>query len=222
MHTDPTRLWDVIAGAWLHLLLGAGLLVFACCAGWAISRARAFAPVRFVTWWVQRVLFPALRHGSWFVRATVIYVNNMLILTVLMLVSPIPLAVIVVTAVVGASIGIVMRALSEDQVWGSSAAPRPKPTHVRLMSLGLGLNLLEPPAIALTLGLALGRVPRGLTGVEVWRVFAMVVAPLMLAAACGESLWMGVTPGFTDRPASASQTDDGADSDQETPDRDLG
>jgi len=222
MITDPTRLWDVIAGAWMHLLLGTGLLVFGCCAGWAISRARALAPVRFVTWWVQCVLFPRLRHRSWFVRATLIYVNNILILTVLMLVSPIFSAVIVVTAVVGTSIGIVMRALAEDQEWGLSSAPRPEPTNVRLRSLGLCLNLLEPLAIALTLGLALGRVPRGLTGAEVWSVFAIVIAPLMLAAACGESLWMGLTPGFTDRLASASPSDDGADSGQESPDRDGG
>jgi len=61
---------------------------------------------------------------------------------------------------------------------------------------GMALNMLEPPAIALTIGMAMAREPLHLPEVQLWKTFGLLVAPLMLAAACGESLWMGVTPGF--------------------------
>jgi len=191
----------------MHALLGSGLLMFGGAAGWAISRSRTFPPVRFVTWWVRVVLLPRLCGRSWLYRATAIYVNNMLILTVLMLVSTVHWAVIVVAAVVGTSMGIAIRALQEDRSWDETDLSPAAPARVRRMTVGLALNLLEPPAIALTIGLALGRVPRALNGTEVWTVFVLVVAPAMLAAACGESLWMGVTPGF-DAPARGNSRSD--------------
>lgn len=56
--------------------------------------------------------------------------------------------------------------------------------------MGLMLNLLEPPAIVLTLALALawGSVP--LSAAEVWGIHVAVVLPLLALAAIGEGLWM--------------------------------
>jgi|GEM_PF-3773079 len=55
----------------------------------------------------------------------------------------------------------------------------------------MAINLLEPPAIAVALGVALSAQPEPLSAAQVWGTFFVVVAPLMLAAACGESLWIG-------------------------------
>ena len=54
------------------------------------------------------------------------------------------------------------------------------------------LNLLEPPAIALALGLAIGRSAIPLSSTQAWGVFLTWVVPAMLVAAGGEALWLGV------------------------------
>ena len=71
---------------------------------------------------------------------------------------------------------------------------------------GMGLNLLEPPAIAVALGLALSYSSAPLTDTQLWQTFVFVVAPLMLVAAGGESLWMGASDAFAGYAADRKRT----------------
>jgi hypothetical protein len=194
-------IWDIVTESIWHALLGSALLVFAGVAGWAISRSQSLAPVRVVRWWTNRVLLPLLRTTSWFRRTTTIYANNMLILAGVMLVSSMSEAVILAVALIGVAMGIAIRTLQEHP-WMESpdASAIDEKSVAGRVRWGMALNMLEPPAIALTIGMAMAREPLHLPEIQLWRTFALVVAPLMLAAACGESLWMGVTPGFGGEP----------------------
>ncbi len=66
----------------------------------------------------------------------------------------------------------------------------------RAVAVGMALNLLEVPAILITLGLSMGRggATSGLLSGDVWTAYAVAVAPLLLIAAGGEALWLGRRP----------------------------
>ncbi len=187
--------WDALGASWYRALLASGLLVFACCAGWGISQSNSLALVRLVRWWIGRVLWPLLCSRSWLARATTIYVNNMLILCGLLALGRWSWAVIGGTALVGVVMGVAVRTLS-----GMSELSSVEITGGGLgswrLQWGMGLNLLEPPAIAIALGLALSREPESFSAAQTWGTFLVVVAPLMLVAAGGESLWMGESAAF--------------------------
>lgn len=187
--------WGVLCASWYRALLASGLLVFACCAGWGISQNESLALVRFVRWWVGRVLWPLLCSRSWLARAATIYINNMVILCGLVALGRWSWAVIGGTALVGVVMGMAVRTLSgipelssPEVVGGGLGSWR--------LRWGLGLNLLEPPAIAIALGLALSCGPESFSTAQAWGTFLIVVAPLMLVAAGGESLWMGESAAF--------------------------
>ncbi len=191
---SPT--WAVLGQVWWRALLGVVLLIFACVAGWQISVSASLGPVRFVRWWVSRVLLPLLRSRSWVGRAATIYANNMAILTAVVAASAWSWAVILGIAVIGVAMGIAVRTLSQEPSMASLEVDQADSGTPKRVSWGLALNLLEPPAIALTLGLALSYTSAPLTDTQLWRTFGLVVAPLMLIAAGGESLWMGATDAF--------------------------
>ncbi len=200
---SPT--WAVLGLVWWRALLGVALLIFACVAGWQISVSASLAPVRFVRWWVLRVLLPLLRSRSWVGRAAAIYANNMAILTAVVAVAAWSWAVILGIAVIGGAMGIAVRTLSQEPSMASlEVDPADTGTPGRVI-WGMVLNLLEPPAIAITLGLALSYTSAPLTDTQLWRTFGLVVAPLMLVAAGGESLWMGATDAFAGPPADQTQ-----------------
>ncbi len=215
--------WGTLGVVWYRALLAAGLLVFACCAGWGISQSESLAVVRLVRWWIRRVVMPLLRSRSWLVRSVAIYVNNMVILSALVALGHWSWAVIAGTAFVGVVMGIAVRALSVipelSDVSGRSGSEASGEDFLASWRVqwGMALNLLEPPAIVVALGLALSCEPESLSAGQVWGAFLVVVAPMMLVAACGESLWMGESEAF-DAGVSSSGTGDG---DPEQPDENL-
>jgi len=196
-----TETWVVLGHIWWRALLGVGLMAFACIAGWQISSGMAAAPVRLVRWWVLRVLMPILRGRSWLRRATVIYANNLLILTMLVACAPWLWAVVAGIAAIGAAMGIALRTLSSEPSLASVEASQEARSVSGRVIWGMALNMLEPPAIAVALGLALSYATVPLDATQLWRTFWCVVAPAMLLAAAGESLWMGAVDAFTKPPS---------------------
>ena len=70
-----------------------------------------------------------------------------------------------------------------------------KPTSGRsrwIARCGVTLNLIELPAIALTLGLAMGYESVGMTAIRAWTLFGSVIMPMLAVAAAGEALWIDV------------------------------
>ena len=62
----------------------------------------------------------------------------------------------------------------------------------RRIRIGIALNMLEPPAIVVTLGLTLGLRTIPLTCEQAWQTFGVWVVPALFVAAAGEALWLGV------------------------------
>ena len=90
----------------------------------------------------------------------------------------------------GMSLGIALRLLSsmDDEPLGSQATTSPRQW---LVNVGVALNMLEPPAIIVALGLAFGRQSASLSAASTWQAFAVLVVPALLFAAAGEALWIG-------------------------------
>jgi hypothetical protein len=101
-----------------------------------------------------------------------------------------PLAWLAVAGV-GLAFGLALRLLI-DLPETQAFEPPKTPQRKLLMRIGLALNMLEPPAILLAAGLSLAQGARGGdislgTGLA---VFAQIVLPLLILAACGEALWL--------------------------------
>lgn len=189
------RTLDVIGTVWVNAALGTGLILIGTGAGWTVGQAARLPPVRLIAWWISRFVLPVLRCRSWWGRAAAIFANNLSILAALLALGRWHAASIVGVAGLGISLGIGLRVLSGP----SGAVIRTAPVRKRCaderrrLRIGVALNLLEPPAIILTIGLSLGRVPIALSWTQAWETFALWVFPLTLVAAAGEALWMGVT-----------------------------
>lgn len=190
-----SRTLDVISAVLVDAALGTGLLVAGAGAGWVSGQASRLPPVRLIAVWVRRVVLPLLRCQSWWRRATGIFVNNLSILAALLAVGRWHGVSLVGVAWLGLSLGIGLRVLSgaSDEFGeldlGSDSRAR------RCIRIGVALNLLEPPAIILTIGLSLSRAAVPLSAPQVWETFALWVVPLTLLAAAGEALWMGAGRG---------------------------
>lgn len=186
-----TQTLHVVGAVWLPALLGTGLLVVAAGTGWALGQAQTWPPVRLVAWWVRRIVIPLLTRRSWLGRTITVFVNNISILALLTFLSRWHIAALVGITAIGLSLGIGLAVLAGETVdfMGPTAdAPRSirRTTHI-----GLALNLLEPPAIMLTVGMALARWATPLTPQEIWWTFAIWIVPMSLLAAGGEALWIG-------------------------------
>ncbi len=187
------RTLDVIGGVWVYAALGTGLMLVGAGSGWAIGKTVWLPPVRLIAWWVVRVILPVLRCRSWWGRGAAIFGNNLSILAALLALGRWQAASLAGVAGLGVSLGIGLRILfsTSDAAWGS--AFRYSAEAKRRLRIGVALNLLEPPAIMLTIGLSLGRALGPLSGAQAWETFALWVFPMTLLAAAGEALWMGVT-----------------------------
>jgi hypothetical protein len=199
---------DLASIGWRPTLIGIVVLVIGAIAGWGMAGDRAFAPARWLRWWLERIILPGLRQGSWLGRALMIFLNNAAICALLILAGGLPAGAWVAVVVVGLSLGAAMRMLTDPR-WDVSIPPElgeaedpasevsddgaPPAGLDRVASLGVLLNLLELPAIAIALGLTMGRlaVPNNLVPTDIWRIYASWVAPLLVVAAAGESLWIG-------------------------------
>jgi hypothetical protein len=172
--------------------LGTSLLLVATGAGWRIGRERHLFPTRVLETWVRCVVLRLVRQNSWCIRFAAILINNGAILSFLMLIAPWQWAALTGVALLGLSLGIGLRVLSSDPDALFNVGPIRHPSQIRRIRVGVVLNLLEPPAIALTLGLALTRSAVPLTAIQTWSTFLIWVVPATMIAAAGEALWLGV------------------------------
>jgi len=175
---------------WPSMIVGTLLMAAATAAGWSFGRHRSAAPVRLIAWWVNLVVAPLIRSRSWLRRSATIFVNNAAVLaSVVALGRWIAFAYAGVIAL-GLSLGIGLRVLGRldgDLAFevGTSRSARWK------VAVGLSLNLLEPPAIVVALGLSLARQSVPLDAAWTWSIFGTWLVPLLLLAAVGEGLWLG-------------------------------
>ena len=170
---------------------GAALLVMCGFAGWRLSLQPDVPLVRFTERWVARVVEPLVKARRWRTRAIGIFLNNTATLSLLLLCGRWPVTAALGVMGCGLFLGIALRLLSDRSDWARRAEDEPVAVNWRMM-LGLTLNLLEPPAILAAVGLTLGQSLMSVEFGEAWRAFGVVIAPLLLAAACGEALWIGV------------------------------
>ncbi|UCF34920.1 MAG: hypothetical protein JSV78_06355 [Phycisphaerales bacterium] len=172
-------------------LVGGAVMVIAAWAGWRIGRGPHGWLVRATQFWLEHVVRPILATRSWPQKAALIALNNSIVCAALVLLGALgPLAWLAVAGV-GLALGLALRLLidlPETQAFESPKTPQRK----LLMRIGLALNMLEPPAILLAAGLSLAQ--------GAWRsdilpgmglaVFARIILPLLVLAACGEALWL--------------------------------
>lgn len=185
------RLSIVMSTVWPSMVLGTGLVVVATVAGWNLAAAPSLTPVRVIAWWLRHLVRPLLACRSWSIRAGAIFLNNASILTALVALGQWRWIAVAATAGLGLSLGIGLRILSADPSTSLHLGPSADARRMRRIRLGVGLNLLEPPAIMVAIGLSLGRQSIPLGDAQVWGTFAMWVLPATLIAAGGESLWLG-------------------------------
>ena len=181
----------IVGSLWKCSLVGTVLIVTAVWVGWLSGPARSFPLVRFIRWWLVRVMLPRLGSPSWWYRAGVIAVNNISILAVVMALGVWPVAALISVALCGVSMGIALRILP-DMPSGFTFPASDWPAGFRWrVWTGVILNLLEPPAIVLAIGLSIGQRSIPLAADQAWASFALWVVPAMLLAAGGEALWLG-------------------------------
>ena len=187
------RTLEVIGSVWLAAALGTGLALLGIGLGWNAAESRSLPPVRLVAWWVRRVVTPLLGCRKWWRRVATIFINNTTILVIVAALGKWHVGALVGVACVGISLGIGLRVLSTESAPTLEHAFPVASRKKWPLRIGIALNLLEPPAIALTLGLSLGRQSVPLSATQVWETFALCVVPLSLVAAGGEALWLGAT-----------------------------
>ncbi len=182
---------NVIGVIWLSIALGTGLMLVATGLGWAVAQMGSLPPVRWVAWWVRAVILPLLRCRSWWRRTAVIFTNNITILAALLVVGRWHAGALLGVAGLGVGLGIGLRILSSEPTAAMDPCPECGVGSKRRIRIGIALNLLEPPAIMLTIGLSLARQPMPLSPGQVWETFLVWVVPATLLAAGGEALWLG-------------------------------
>ena len=200
------RTAHTIALVWPYMIAGSGLVVAGTCIGWVIGRSDSLPPVRWVAWWVTRVIVPLVRSRRWWQRAAAIFVNNATILGVVVAVSFSRTLPALLIALVGVSLGIGLRVLSARDELLSTIVPQDRgPTSRIQVGIGLALNLLELPAIVLAVGLSLGRSAASLPASIAGEAFTVWVVPMLMVGAAGEALWLGSIAGEEpSHPADAS------------------
>ena len=190
-------LTDVLGIGLRPTLAGVAVLIIAAVAGWGMAAHGGFIPVRAVRFWMERVILRALHHRRWSARAAIILCNNTAICALLVLAGGWPGGSWTAVTVVGLSMGIALRSLAGSPEAPGLEALQPDsdapPKTDLLLWLGLLLNLIEVPAIIVTLGLSMGQLasPNDLSPDEMWGVFLILVTPALLVAAAGEALWIG-------------------------------
>jgi len=185
---------NLLRGLWFYMLAGAALILSATVCGWFAGRNTSFALTRSIRWWLIDVMLALIRRRSWIGRTVTIFVNNITILSGIVLLGYVNLS-LVATALVGFAMGVALRVLgnSPDAFFappsgdgGPEAARR-----VGKVRLGIAFNLLEPPAIIAAIGLGWGVQEHADVSERAWPLFMICIVPPMLLAAGGEALWIG-------------------------------
>jgi disulfide bond formation protein DsbB len=174
-----------------EVALGMALALGGTWAGWLIGRCRPFPLVRWIRWWVVKVVRPLVSCRSWVQRTAFIFLNNIAILAALVAIGAWLGAAIAGAALLGLSLGIALRVIGEASWDFAMPTAMDNGQRQRGFRIGVALNLLEPFAIALALGISISRGTTSLSSGDAWRLFAYWVTPLMLVAAMGEALWLG-------------------------------
>lgn len=184
-------------------LIGGLVLLLGAISGWGMTQAPDFVLSRMMRWWVLKVLVPILKRPSWLLRSIAIFVNNAGICMALVACGRVALLPWFAIAAVGVAMGSALRVLVFEFGWhgdevdvdreGASAL-----VGDRWAGFGMLLNMLEPPAIVLTLALALVQLELPITStnelheaIRVWPIMLTWTVPMLAVAAGGESLWMG-------------------------------
>jgi hypothetical protein len=206
MISDVLRtLLDILPGA----LAGGALLVACAVLGWWSSSSRRGLLVRCTSFWFDHVVSRVLAARSWTSRALLIAANNSLVCAGLVLLGALGWVVWIGIVATGLALGTALRLLAESDHFDLTEVA-PQPTGRRLALIGIALNLLEPPAILVSVGLGLAQVAAGgtpdLRSASV--VFAGVVLPLLLLSAGGEALWMGIYRVGAGRVGSADRSEE--------------
>lgn len=184
-------LWDIGFG----MIVGTVLAVVCVVAGWLLSLRTRGGPTRLVAWWVRHVVDRIVRAASWRRRCAGIFVNNTAVTALLVALGVWTVAAWAGIVCLGLSLGIGLQVMTRrPDAFGMMTNPVDAGA-ARRIRVGVTLNMLEPPAIAIAIGLSLGRnaLPAALSASQSWETFALCVVPLLLLAACGEALWLDAT-----------------------------
>ncbi|MBU0719381.1 MAG: hypothetical protein KJ749_14130 [Planctomycetes bacterium] len=174
------------------MFIGTLALLAATVMGWVIGRHRQFPLVRLVGWWLDRVILPLLRSPFWWQRAGTILLNNTCVLAALVGAAQWRWGGQIGVAGLGLSLGLGLRHLSTSTDALTLPASTPGTQDRIRMQVGLALNLLEPAAIIIALGLSLGMQAIPLSPGQAWETFAVWVVPALTLAAAGEGMWLGI------------------------------
>ncbi|MCO6435797.1 MAG: hypothetical protein J5J06_01765 [Phycisphaerae bacterium] len=176
------------------ILLGLLLTFSGLVTGHAVARDPRIPLVRLVDWWISRVATGILRSHSTARRAAGIFLNNAGVLTVILATGIwTPLAA-AGTFLLGTHLGIGFQIIGKRVSQREDSQTPPDRGNGLRLTLGMVLNMLEPPAIVLTLALALAWRNLPLSAADVWVLYATLSLPGLLLAAIGEGLWTGVVP----------------------------
>ena len=191
-----TTCFEKLPGLIPHCLLGSGLILAAVALGWWEGRRCERWPARMVSWWLRHVVRPLLAGCSWIRRTITIVANNALICFVMVTLGAVQPVAWLAVAAVGLGLGIALRLMLLSPPEPAAEIERPTRWRRVTAAVGVGLNLLEVPAIALSAGLCLAQkaLSPAIEGEEARRVFGTIVLPMLVIAAAGEALWMGVYP----------------------------
>ena len=177
-----TRSLEVFSELGRSMVLGTVAMLVAVGFGWVMGRHRTFPPVRMVAWWITRIVLPLLKSRSWGRRAATIFINNTGVLTALLVLGSWRLTARIGVVILGLSLGMALRHLGAVTDEFAAAVPVRGQGDKRRIRVGVALNMLEPPAIVLSLGLSLGLRTIPLTPGQAWETFAVWVVPALFAA----------------------------------------
>lgn len=184
-------LWDIGFG----MIVGTVLAVACVGAGWILALGNTGGPTRLIAWWVHHVVDRIVRAGCWRRRCAGIFANNTAVTALLVALGAWAVGAWAGIVCLGLSLGIGLQVMSRRPDAFGIVTNSADVRAARRIRVGVTLNMLEPPAIAIAIGLSLGRnaLPAGLSAGQSWETFAVCVVPLLLVAACGEALWLDAT-----------------------------
>ena len=81
----PTHGLELFGRLGFSMVLGTTLIILATATGWLVAGFHGFFYVRWVNFWVKRVVIPLIQTPSWSRRTLTIFANNTLVLAAILL-----------------------------------------------------------------------------------------------------------------------------------------
>ncbi len=188
----PTHGLELLGRLGFSMVLGTTLIVLATAVGWLVAGFQGFFFVRWVNFWVKRVVIPLLQTPSWSRRTVTIFANNTLVLAAILLLGSWGISSRLGVILAGLSLGVAFRHLAEYLADSDFFSDPSTPGDRRRFRIGIVLNSLEIGAIVVTVGLTVGVPDLNVSLAQAWTLYGFGVVPTLLVAAGGEALWMGV------------------------------